>query len=271
MKFNKFIIAIILGLSSFAYAKVNAVVSILPQFAFLEAIGGDKVSITLMVKPGSSPHSYEPKPTQMKSIDKADIYFSIGVEFERAWLKKFSNQNANMKIIDVSNGIQKYGKDPHIWTNPDNIKIIAKNMLDALISIDKNNQKFYEKNYKRFINKVDKTDKEIKKILKDVPKGANFMVFHPSWGYFAKKYALTQLPIEIEGKKPKPKTLRYLIEKAKKENVKAIFAQPEFSDKIAKLVARELGIKVIKVSPLNPNWSENLIDLARAIANKQQH
>lgn len=92
------------------------------------------------------------------------------------------------------------------------------------------------------------------------------MVFHPSWGYFAHKYGLEQLPVEIEGKSPKPKALIQLIQKARKEKVSAIFTQPEFSDEVAKVMAKELHIEVIKVSPLAKNWSKNLIKIANAIA-----
>ena len=92
------------------------------------------------------------------------------------------------------------------------------------------------------------------------------MVYHPAWGYFAKEYHLEQLPIEIEGKEVKPKELQKMVEKAKSNNVKAILTQPEFSTKGAQVIANELGIKVVEISPINPNWSENLITLAKIIA-----
>ena len=94
------------------------------------------------------------------------------------------------------------------------------------------------------------------------------MVFHPSWGYFAKAYNLEQIAVEVEGKEPKPKALIRLLKEAKKEKVKAIFTQPEFSDTVARIIAKELQIPVVKVSPLSANWSENLISIAIAIAGK---
>jgi len=272
----KKILIFILIINSFLYANINAIVSILPQQTFLQAIGGDKVNITLMVKPGNSPHTYEPKPSQMKAISNADIYFSIGVEFENAWLKRFQNQNASMSIVDITKNIKKMyikenthdkheTKDPHVWTSPRNVKVIAKNIYDELIKIDIKNKKYYKANLDKFLIQIDKTDKTIKKIFKQEKR--KFMVFHPSWGYFAKEYNLTQIPIEIAGKSPKPKELKHLIEKAKKEKVSVIFTSPEFSDAIAKQIANELKIPVIKVSPLNLNWSQNLIDFAKDIAN----
>lgn len=296
----KKILSLMLFFSGFIYANVNAVVSILPQKTFVEAIGGDKVNVALMVKPGNSPHSYEPKPSQMKDISKADIYFSIGIDFEHAWLPRFADQNKKMKIVNISKGINRlpmvkhshgedehhdheehahhdheyehdheHGKlDPHVWTSPDNVKVMAKNILKYLVKIDKANEEYYEKNYEEFVESIDETDKKIQTIFKDLPRNAKFMVFHPAWGYFAKQYLLEQTAIEIEGKNPKPKQVAHLIEEAREEGVKAIFTAPEFSDKIAKQIAKELGIPVVKISPLNPKWSQNLIKFAKAIANK---
>ena len=303
---KKIILATLLTLNSIAFANVNAIVSILPQETFLKAIGGDKVNISLMVKPGNSPHTYEPKPSQMIDISKADIYFSIGVEFEKVWLPKFTRQNKNMIISGMDKGIDKIhmekhshheekhnehdheahghhddhheheqhneeeydGKDPHVWTSPNNVKVIAKNILNQLVKIDTKNKPYYEQNYNKFITHINNTDIEIKNILKQTPKGSKFMVFHPAWGYFAKQYNLEQLAIEVEGKSPKPKTIKHIIEEAREKKVKAIFTAPEFSSKVAKQIAKELKINVIKVSPLNPQWSKNLKNLAYAISNK---
>jgi len=292
---KKYIFLVAVFLTANVYANVNAVVSILPQKTFVEVIGGDKVNVSLMVKPGNSPHSYEPKPSQMKDIAKADIYFAIGVEFEGAWIPKFANQNKKMKIVTIAKGIEKIDMiphshgdeehghghhdhghhdhdhdhgDPHIWTTPSNVKIIAKNIYKYLARIDKANKDYYKANYEKFLVKIENTDKKIRSILKDTPKGTKFMVFHPAWGYFAKDYNLTQIAIEAGGKNPKPKQVMDLIKEAKEENVKAVFTAPEFSEKVAKQIAKEVGVPVVKISPLNPKWSQNLIKLAQSIANK---
>ncbi|MCF6173840.1 MAG: zinc ABC transporter substrate-binding protein [Campylobacteraceae bacterium] len=276
----KTIIFLTLFLNTLLFANINAIVSIAPQLSFVKAIAGNKANISIMVQSGDSPHTYEPKPSQMIDISKADIYFAIGVEFENAWLKRFASQNKNMKIIDTVKGIQKEQmptfqgerqtqgeKDPHVWLSPKNIKIIAKNIYNALAKADNKNANYYKKNYKKFIKHITLVDEKIKNILKDTKRGSIFMVFHPSWGYFARQYHLIQLPIEIEGKSIKPKSLIRIIKIAKKQKVKAIFTQPEFSPKIANQIANELHIKVLKASPLNPNWENNLINFAKAIAN----
>ena len=297
---KKILLALVTLLSITVYAKPIVVVSILPQETFVQKIAKDMVDITLMVKPGNSPHSYEPKPSQMIAISKADIYFSIDVEFESVWLDRFKSQNKNLKFVDMSDGITKIamaehhhheeesheeehhekehhegeahdeheGLDPHTWTSPKNVKTMAKNIYKALVEIDPANKKFYKANLKTFIKEIEATDSKIKYVLKDVKAKDKFMVFHPSWGYFANEYNLVQFAVEVEGKKPKPKEMIMIIDEAIEENVKVIFTQPEFSDKSAKIIAKEAKVSVMKISPLNPNWSNNLISMAKAIANK---
>ena len=422
----KYSILILLMINTFMYAKTNVVVSILPQETFVKEIGGDKVNVSAMVKPGSNPHTYEPKPSQMKELSKADLYFPIGLEFEEAWLDKFKNQNKKMKFVEMTTGINylkmpahshhnegeksafewaglftlkkgtytwsfskvegKYAdekmkmlilntkesnnegiesieeeaisilnsknliakkdldsltpsnklynitfnqekemtkvtititkdgnyvfftehmpfefekdehffknlahndiepitsepeagdhhhnhgnsKDPHVWTSPSQVKIIAKNIYTVLSKNDPKNKKYFKKNYLKFLQKISNTDMEIRKILSDLDAGSKFMVFHPSWAYFSNDYSLTQMVIEVEGKNPKPKALQKIIDEARAENIKVIFAQKEFSDKSARVIADELNIKVLKETPLAVNWSENLIKMAKAIAN----
>ncbi len=277
---NRILITLI-ATTSFILANINTVVSILPEQTFVKAIGGDKVQVTLMVTPGNSPHTYEPKPSQMKAIAKAQLYFAIGVEFEHVWLPRFKDLNPNMKIVDLSKGIEKMpmaahhheaehheanGLDPHIWTAPENVARIAQHISEALASADPQNRTYYKANLDAFLAKVKATDSRIRNFLASLPKGTAFMVFHPSWGYFAKAYGLRQLPIEIEGKSPKPRELIAVIKAAQKAHVRAIFTQPEFSDASAKIIADELHIPVIKVSPLAADWSENLVRIAKAIA-----
>ena len=293
---KKLLTITLLLLGSTLFAKINAIVSIAPEASFVHTIGGDKVEVEVMVKPGNSPHTYEPKASQMRLISEADIYFAIGVEFERAWLPRFKAQNNDMEIIDVTTGINKLPMsaehhhesehenqkskdknhneegehlDPHVWLAPSNVKIIAKNIYNALNVKDPKNSTVYKVGYQKLLKEIEATDREIKAILSSVKAGTKFMVFHPSWGYFAKEYNLVQIPIEVEGKEPKPKQLAKLIQEAKAQQIEAIFTAPEFSDAIAKEIARELGVPVVKISPLAENWSENLIKLAKAIAHKK--
>ena len=284
---KKTLIILTLFIGTLSYAKLPIIVSIVPQKTFAEAIGGDLVDVTVMVQPGSSPHTYEPKPSQMRQIAGAKMYLAIGVEFESVWLPKFHDLNPTLPIVNVSRGITRRamqeahhhegdtaeGKehdhlDPHIWTSPANVKIIAHNILEALVAADKEHADTYRKHYQNFLKHIEQTDAKIRSLLSNVPKGTKFMVFHPSWGYFADAYGLVQLPVQVAGKSPKPRELVELIKQARQEHVRAIFTQPEFSDRMAQVMAHELHIPVRKISPMAPDWSANLILLARDIAGK---
>ncbi|NEW61222.1 zinc ABC transporter solute-binding protein [Sulfurovum sp. bin170] len=263
-----------------AFAKLRVVVSIQPQLEFVSKIGGEKIETSLMVLPGNSPHTYEPKPSQMRDIAKADLYLAIDVEFEKVWLSKFKNQNRELIVKNIAKDInrtamqshhhhehkEEIALDPHIWVDPINVKQIARNIFEALSTIDADNSKYYKNNLDSYLKELDLLDREIRTILEKSPKETTFMVFHPAWGYFASRYNLKQLAIEVEGKTPKPKQLISIIKEAKKENIKAIFTQPEFSDQVARTIANSLDIEVIKTSPLAKNWGENLKNLAVAIA-----
>ena len=290
MKISFFSLLIFLNLT--LYAKPTVVVSILPEKTFVQKIAKDMVEITVMVEPGGSPHSYEPKSSQMIALSKADIYFSIGVEFENAWLARFKSQNEKLKFIDISSGVVKLSMsehhhhedeneaeadedehehhtqfDPHTWTTPKNVSIMAENIYKALSELDPQNRAFYKSNFEDFLKEIHTTDMQIKEALKELEPKSKFMVFHPSWGYFAREYDLVQIAVEVGGKTPKPKEMIMIIKEAKEENVKVIFTQPEFSDKSAQIIAKEANVGVHKISPLNPQWSQNLINMAKAIAN----
>jgi len=261
-----------------ASEKIPVFVSILPQKYFAEKIGGELIDVSVMVEPGGNPHNYEPKPKQMAVLSKAKIYFAVGVTFEDVWLERFAGVNKGMAIIHTEEGIEKipmkahhhegekkeeHGtKDPHIWLSPPLVKIQAKNIFNALVKADPEHSRDYEANYNRFITELTDLDTEIRNMLAEKGKENQFIVFHPAWGYFANTYGLEQIPVEKEGKTPKPADLGHLIKHAKEHGIKVIFVQPQFSAKSAEVIAKEIGGKIALADPLAPDWSDNLRKMA---------
>jgi len=250
---------------------LNVTVSILPQKYFVERIGGDLVNVSVMVQPGESPATYEPKPEQMTGLSNADAYISIGVPFEKAWLEKFQAANSSMKMVDTTQGIDRRatpngGFDPHIWLSPSLVKIQSETIYSALSALDPANEGVYKANLDAFISDIDKLDTNIRTMLEKT-ESKKFIVFHPAWGYFALDYGLEMIPVEVGGQEPSAQELAALIEQAKAENIKVVFAQPEFSQEDAKTIANEIGGEVILISPLNPDWLNNLNRVAETFAN----
>jgi zinc transport system substrate-binding protein len=146
------------------------------------------------------------------------------------------------------------------------MKLMAKNIYENMAKNDTKNYEFYKANYLNFLKEIDITDKKIRLILSKIPKNSSFLVFHPSWGYFAKEYGLNQVSIEVEGKSIAPKALVSIIEQSKKAKVRVIIVQPEFSDKMAQSVAKALNVKIYKISTMSQNWGLNLVNFATMIS-----
>lgn len=159
---------------------------------------------------------------------------------------------------------QESGMDPHIWLSPVLVKKQVRIIADTLINLYPQQQAIFEQNLAEFLARIDQLDEQLRVALEDKA-GMKFMVFHPSWGYFADTYRLEQVAIEIEGKNPKPAQLQELIENAKAEGAKAIFVQPQFSTKSAEILSREIGGSVVLIDPLAENWHDNLKQVAQQI------
>ncbi len=285
--------------------KPTVFVSILPQKFFVQQICNNLMDVEVMTPPGASPHTYEPKPSQMAALSKAKAFFSIGVPFERTWIDRFAAANPGMKIVRTDRNVEKmpmdafhrheeheeglegegheehekeHGEkggeasrghgdivlDPHVWLSPPLVLTQSDTILEALVAIDPENAETYKANHGKFASKIRDLHEELEKDFAG-KEGLRFMVFHPSWGYFAREYGLVQVPAEIEGKEPKPAQLKELIEKARERDIKVVFAQPQFSARSAELISREIGGRVVLVDPLAPDWDENLRRVADAI------
>jgi zinc transport system substrate-binding protein len=251
-------------------------------------VGGDRVDVSVMVGRGHSPATYEPMPKQIAELNKARLYFRIGVPFENVWMDRVSKANPGMRVIDTQHGIDllamkahdhsrhtgkhNYSKglrDPHIWLSLRLVKIQAKNICDALVDEDPAHMSFYQENLMAFLRDLDETDADITEILKDT-KIRKFMAFHPAWGYFARDYGLEQVPIEIEGKEPTARTLAHLIGQAKQEGIRVVFVQKQFSKKSAETVARAINGKVVQIDPLAMDYMNNIREIAEAFAGVMQ-
>ncbi|MGW8193213.1 MAG: metal ABC transporter solute-binding protein, Zn/Mn family [Desulforhopalus sp.] len=281
------LLSFILVSYSTAGTKPIVFVSVLPQKFFVRQLVGDLVDVEVMVQPGASPATYEPKPSQMAKLASSGVYLAIGVPFERSWLGKFSAMNPDMKIVHTDEGIDKISMaehlhdeegggehghekpgrtvlDPHIWLSPVLVKKQVKVIADSLVQLLPEHGTEIVASYQHLVEEINKLDGELRELFRD-KQNMTFMVFHPSWGYFAREYGLHQVAIEMEGKEPKPAQLLQIIRFAREHDIRVIFVQRQFSAKNARVVAAEIGGRVVTVDPLAENWSENLLEVAKNI------
>jgi zinc transport system substrate-binding protein len=263
--------------------KLQIVVSIAPQQYFVERIGDDHVDVDVMVPPGAEPHTFEPKPEQLKALSQADAYMRIRIDFEAAWMSKFTAVNSTMLIVDTTQGIQRVpmlsgfdeteaahrdgeeNLDPHIWLSPRLVKMQAQTIYNALVQLDAEHQAIYQDNLEDFLADIDALDTEIQQKLQGI-QNRKFVVFHPGWGYFARAYDLEMIPIAVGGQEPSATELGRLITKAKQENIKIVFAEPQFSKQAATTIAEEIDGEVLLIDPLSPDWLNNLRNVADTLS-----
>jgi len=268
--------------STFLFANTRVCVSIAPQAFFVQKIAGDLVETTMLVPPGASPATYSAKPSQLKNIKESSLYFTIGVPFEKNWLERFTSINPQLKIIDTTKGIDKLPMahevghhedpdhhhkhgilDPHVWLSPSLVKKQVAIIKDTLSVEDPENSAIYEKNYHLFVKELENLQQIISQKLKNI-QNREFIVFHPSFGYFAKDFNLTQIAIEKEGKEPSLKYINKVITFSKKNNIKTVFVAPQFSQKSAQYIADHINGTVQSINPLSQEWDKNLIEIAKS-------
>ncbi len=260
-----------------AFAKLNVVVSIPPQSYFVERIAGDLADVKIMLPPGISPETFTPAPADLRMLKEADLYFLIGVGFEKAWLDRFKKVNPNLTFVDTTATIEKIpmektatrrkhhgGLDPHVWLSPANVAKMVPLIRDALIARDPAHAADYRRNASRFLQEIEALDRKIGEILSGA-KRRTFIVFHPAFGYFAKSYGLKQIAIEKEGKEPTLRYFKKVIDFAREHDIHTIFVAPQFSEKSARYIAEKIGGDVKTIDPLAKNWRENLIEVAKSL------
>ncbi|MDO9549085.1 MAG: zinc ABC transporter substrate-binding protein [Candidatus Marinimicrobia bacterium] len=251
--------------------RLSVTVSILPLKEFINEVGGEKVAVDVMIPPGAFPHSYEPKPAQLRRLKDTDIFVKVGtpVEFEVNWMDKLVEINPQMHVIDASPGIELIGSedhvDPHIWLSPKNAKKMVQSITRGLILTDSANSHYYLKNQENYLHRLDQLDDQISALLAHKTK-SDFIVLHPSWSYFAHDYGLNQIGIEHEGKEPSARHLQSLIDEATMKAISTIFVSPQDNPENARTIANEISADIQTIDPLDGSYITNLTRVAQLLS-----
>ncbi|MCR2121135.1 zinc ABC transporter substrate-binding protein [Campylobacter upsaliensis] len=260
---------------SFLMAKPVVSVSIAPQEFFVKKIAGDSVEINTLLPQNSDEHTFEFKASHLSKLEKSDLYFTMGLEFEKVFLDKFKRNFPNLSIVNTQKNIHflefeeehehhDHAEDIHTWLDPILVKILATNIATALKEKYPQNTKMYEANLQNFHKELESLNSQIDEELKGV-KNRKFIVYHPSWAYFAKRYHLEQIPVEIAGKEPKISDLKRIIKKAREENIKVIFVQPGFPENAVRVLAKECNAKIATINHLSKEWDKELLETTKAL------
>lgn len=249
--------------------KVKVAASFYPLYEFAKAVGGDKIDLINLVPPGVEPHDWEPKASHMKTLNQANLFIYNGVGMEH-WVAKTLKSLDNKSVlavesasgftlikgepIDDGHGHAKKDDsevmDPHIWLDPQGAIHQVKMIRDALMQADGANKAAYEANAETFIAKLSALDEEFRTGLMSC-QSKEFFTTHAAFGYLASRYNLEQHAIMglSPDAEPKPRTIQRIVEEAKEHNVKYIFFETLVSDKVANVVAKEIGAQTLILNP----------------------
>ena len=236
-----------------------AVVATTPVVAdFVRNVGGDRVEVTQIIKPGVDPHDFEPSPADLQALSKADLVVQSGVGLE-AWLAgTVSSAGYQGTVVDSSDGIairtggaEEGGHgDPHIWHDPRNAKAMVRTIAAALGAQDAAGKATYEANAAAYAAKLDALDKANQIKIDSVPPGQRKLVTnHDAFGYYCARYGLSFvgsiIPSFDSSAELSGRQLSDLVAKIQSSGVKAVFSEASLPPKTAETVARQAGVEVV--------------------------
>jgi zinc transport system substrate-binding protein len=280
--------------------KLLVAATIVPLSDFCQQIGRDLIQVQVLIPPGASPHAFEPPPSVMAKASQARVFVYVGAGLE-PWAARLlrSRGSKDLVVVEAAQGIPLLGMDehhhdhaaagaqghtgkhaeqagahathgagnPHIWLDPVLAQEIAGKIAQALIQADPGHQAQYEANLKDFQAELAALDQEIKQHAQ-AWRLRDFVSFHPSFTYFARRYNLNEVgTIEAApGREPTPRHLKNLVAAIRRYGIKVVFAEPQLNPRVAEVIAREAGVKVLKLDPMGggPPYGSDYLHLMRA-------
>ena len=275
-----------------APGKIAVAASIVPLGDFCQKIGGDQVSVTVLVPPGASPHTYEPSPTAVARAMAARVFVYVGAGLD-PWAERLvkAQRNPGQAVVEAVAGIpllkdveeqeheehaaHEPGKaehhhheagNPHVWLDPVLAEDICRSIAQALIKVDPEHKETYEVNLAKYLGQLQTLNQDIKETVATF-RLRDYVCFHPAYTYFSRRYGLKEVGV-IEaspGREPSPGHLQKIIAAIRSTGVKAVFAEPQFSPRVAEVIAREAGVKVLFLDPLGgrPPYGSDYVQLMR--------
>ncbi len=254
--------------------KPLVMVTIEPVRYFTERIAGGLVQVESMVPRGSNPEAYDPTPRQMMRLGSSTAYLDNGgyLGFEQSWLERLQQNAAGTRFFNLSEGMnliaddhEATGIDPHLWCSCANARIMARNILNALLLLDGENKGAYTAGYDSLLAEIDRTDSIIRQKTAGIKASRAFVIYHPALTYYAAEYGLEQIPIEKDGKEPSAAGLKDIIDDGVEKHVRVVFIQPEFDRHNAEAIAQQIGARIVDINPISYDWAAEMVHIAESL------
>lgn len=262
------------------------VVSIEPLRYVAEAVAGPGWRVETLMPQGASPETYEPTPRRMQHMQGARLLLCCGtLGFEATTLPRLAAAAQAPPLLRLDGGITPLAAtphsheghavhhaddesaDPHVWMSARNLKLMARNLCQALQQTDSLHHHDYALRLHRFEQRIDSVDAALQHMLRHA-RGQHFLIFHPALGYFARDYGLHQLAVEHDGKEPSAARMAALTTKVKQQGVHTVFISREHTGMPARRIAEELQLKLVEINPLAYDVPAQMLLIAQAMAQR---
>lgn len=234
---------------------------------FVQQVGGSHVQVLSLLSGLESEHTYSPRPSDIIAVRKARLLVEIGVGLE-VWVSALVKNagSPSLRVITTSKGIALirdrdesprsstdtgHDGNPHIWLDPENVKIMMRHITEALIKVDPSHAGEYRDNQAAYLRQLDDLQKDLGQRLKTIT-DRRILVYHPAWPYFARRFGfhIVDEIVTQAGSEPSAHHLQELITRIRKEDIRVIVSEPQLNQKIPDVLARGTGARIVVLSPL---------------------
>lgn len=267
--------------------KPFVVTSIPPYAGLVREIVGDTMVVVAALSGSFDPHTSEPTPSQMKTVQDSDLFIGVGEGYEKKLLGAIREGKKQIPILEINEKIpllsysedtsfinacahnhnhdhSNHSKDLHFWLSTKSLALQVNVILEPLVDLLPENKALYEKNAAELLKRIEALDQTLEPKLKEY-EGRSIIVSHAALGYFCDDFHLVQISIECEGKSPLPHTLTHILEEAEKSNAICVFTAPQFDNRGAELVAEKLNLRIESFDYLSEDVLQTIEHIADAI------
>jgi ABC-type Zn uptake system ZnuABC Zn-binding protein ZnuA len=237
--------------------KLTVVTTVAPITSMVENVGGDRIYLTGIIPEGMNSHTFEPVPSDIKILTRAELLIVNGLDLE---LPTLNLARANMKkgaallplgdktitekeyVYDFSFPKDRGHPNPHLWLNPQHAMRYTALIRDELVRFDPTNKSTYKANADAFLKKLEMLDRAIEESVNTIPeRNRRLLTYHDSWPYFARRYGFQIIgavqPSDFSD--PSPREVKRLIDQIRQEKVPAVFGSEVFPSPVLEQIARE--------------------------------
>ncbi len=273
------VVSLLLILFLFAHAWARdllVVTTIFPLKEFGQAVSGERAKVVLLLPPGSEPHTWEPKPSDIVNVSQADLFIYVSKEME-PWVPDFVNsvKNENLEVLVASEFLpestgqgtlahddneqnpgrdkasERAYRDPHIWLDFSYDQIIVDTIATVLAAMDPEGATYYKKNAEEYNGKLRALDEQYRGTLTRCERKEIFLGSHAAFAFLVERYGLQQIALYgfSPNAEPTPRKMVEIVRLAKEHHAQAIYFEELVSDKLAKTIAREVGARALVLNP----------------------